>query len=98
MFWEGIKLSGWRAWETADSTHKSTLVNFQKKDFCGGTVVNPPAKEADASLIPVVPEDFTRCGATKPVCHNYGGPTLEPLLHSERSPCTAARGAPAFRN
>ena len=85
MFWEGIKLSGWRAWETADSIHKSTLVNFCKRDFRGGPVASPPAEEADASLIPGVSEQFTSCGATKPMRHNYRGPTLEPLLHSKRS-------------
>ena len=48
-------------------------------------MASPPAEEADASLIPGVSEQFTSCGATKPMRHNYRGPTLEPLLHSKRS-------------
>ena len=34
-------------------------------------------------------EDSTCCGATKPVGHNYRAHTLEPMLHSRRSPATA---------
>ena len=30
----------------------------------------------------LVREDPTCCGATKPVCHNYGACTLEPASHN----------------
>ena len=36
---------------------------------------------------PLVQQDFTCHGATKPMCHNYGSPcALEIGLHNKRSP------------
>lgn len=32
-------------------------------------------------------EDSTRCGATKPMCHNYWARALEPVFHTKRSHC-----------
>ena len=38
---------------------------------------NPPANGGDTGGIPG-PDDSTRCGATKPVSHNYGARALGP--------------------
>ena len=59
-------------------------------EYPGGQVVKNPPSIQGTWISSFLQEDSTCCRATKPVCHNYWVlSTLEPMLHSKRSPCTA---------
>ena len=50
------------------------------RGFPGGSVVkNLPAGSEDAGLIPGPGRSHMLCGATKPMCHNYGTHALQLL-------------------
>ena len=56
------------------------------RGFPGGSVVkNPPAIVGDMSLIPD-PGRSIRCGATKPMHHNYLASALEPGTATTEAP------------
>ena len=65
-----------------------TLNIFIKKmalGFLGGAVVKNLPANAGTRVQPLVREDPTCRGATKPVRHNYWGSALEPVLRNKRS-------------
>ena len=61
--------------------------------FPGGAAVKNPPANAGAQVRSLVQEDPTRCGATKPVRHNYRACALEPepQILSPRATTTEAR-------
>ena len=68
------KRSGW-----AMASASGPISSLKKeRNIPGGPMVkNLPANAGDMGSV-LVQEDPTCCGATKPMCHNYGAHTLEP--------------------
>ena len=53
------------------ASHLCILRIHSNKDFPGGAVVKNPPANSGAQVRPLVQEEPTCGGATKPACHNY---------------------------
>ena len=80
-----VKIQGFK---TDFSIKESTARLEQVGGFSGGPVFNSPPCSAGDVVRSLVWEDFTCCGATRSICHNYWDPTLQTrefMGHSEGS-------------
>ena len=72
-------------WECGEAKEKQLEFTGQstgKRDFPGGAVLRIWLPVQEIWVRSLAQEDSTCCGATKPTCHTFCSPALEPTTHN----------------